>query len=191
MHDDCIVTYSVNLEEKVLVIQTYNNTQKKHRKICFYGVLTHSFKCIIDYNIIADIKEYEINNFIIDNQEELRKMEKENMVMLAIAHGSIAMGQKGRLKLMDYWSTTLPAAPAYIPLEISSLDHVRFTACFLPDIRFTHVAPNLGILCYDKQRGPIILRQGNYLACNYVAELTKKTYLYDYWLEMVLSAKMT
>ena len=75
MHDDCIVTYSVNLEEKVLVIQTYNNTQKKHRKICFYGVLTHSFKCIIDYNIIADIKEYEINNFIIDNQEELRKME--------------------------------------------------------------------------------------------------------------------
>ena len=75
MHDDCIVTYSVNLEEKVVVIQTYNNTEKKQRKIRFYGVLTHSFKCIIDYNIIADIHECEITSFIIDNQEELIKME--------------------------------------------------------------------------------------------------------------------
>lgn len=145
----------------------------------------------VDAVIITGWQEKDYGAKINSWAEELRKMEKENMVMLAIAHGSIAMGQKGRLKLMDYWSTTLSTAPVYLPLEISSLDHVRFTACFLPDIRFTHVAPNLGILCCDKQRGPIILRQGNYLACNYVAELTKKTYLYDYWLEMVLSAKMT
>lgn len=75
MHDDCIVTYSVNLEEKVMVIKTYNNTEKKYRKIQFNGVLTHSFKCIIDYNLIADIRECEISRFIIENQEELTKME--------------------------------------------------------------------------------------------------------------------
>ena len=75
MHDDCIVTYSVNLEEKVLVIQTYNNTQKKHRKICFYGVLTHSFKCIIDYNIIADINVCDVKEFVKENKEELKSME--------------------------------------------------------------------------------------------------------------------
>ena len=123
--------------------------------------------------------------------KQLKKMEKENLVIFAIAHGAVAMGQKGRLKLMDYWTVSMPAALSYLPLEISSLDHVRFTACFLSDIRFTKVAPNLGILCCDKQKGPIILRQGNYLACSYAAELTNKTYLYDYWLEMVLSAKMT
>ncbi len=75
MHDDCIVAYNVNLEEKVVVIQTYNNTKKKQGKIYFSEVLTHSFKCIIDYNIISDIEECEISNFFIENQEELKKME--------------------------------------------------------------------------------------------------------------------
>lgn len=55
MHDDCIVAYSVNLEEKTVIIQTHNNVEKKQRKICFYEVLTHSFRCVIDYNIISDI----------------------------------------------------------------------------------------------------------------------------------------
>ena len=74
MHDDCIVAYNVNLEEKVVVIQTYNNTKKKQRKISFSEVLTHSFKCIIDYNIIFDIQECEISIFFSDNQEELIRM---------------------------------------------------------------------------------------------------------------------
>lgn len=74
MHDDCIVAYSVNLEEKSIVIHTYNNTKKKHGKICFFEVLTHSFKCIIDYNIILDIQECEMDFFFEDNREELIKM---------------------------------------------------------------------------------------------------------------------
>lgn len=75
MHDDCIVAYSANLEDKNIVVQTYNNTKKKQGKIYFSGVLTHSFKCIIDYNIISDIQECEIRTFFSDNQEELIKME--------------------------------------------------------------------------------------------------------------------
>lgn len=75
MHDDCIVAYNVNLEEKIVVIQTYNTTKKKQRKICFSGVLTHSFKCIIDYNVISDIEECEISEFFNENQVELKKME--------------------------------------------------------------------------------------------------------------------
>ena len=75
MHDDCIIAYSVNLERKNLVIQTYNNIEKRQSKIHFEGVLTHSFKCIIDYNIISDIYECEISNFVNDNREELKKME--------------------------------------------------------------------------------------------------------------------
>lgn len=76
MHDDYIVAYSVNLEEKNIIIQTYNNIKKKQGKICFSEVLTHSFKCILDYNIIFDIQECEISTFCRDNHEELIKMQE-------------------------------------------------------------------------------------------------------------------
>lgn len=75
MHDDYIVTYNVNLKRKEVIIQTYNSNEKIQREVHFFNVLTHSFKCIIDYNIISDIQECEINCFINDNQEELKKME--------------------------------------------------------------------------------------------------------------------
>jgi len=38
MHDDCIVAYSVNLEEKVVDIQTYNNTKKKISTYSYLGL---------------------------------------------------------------------------------------------------------------------------------------------------------
>ena len=75
MHDNYIVGYSVDVKKKNIVIKTYNNTKEKQNEILFLEVLTHSFKCIIDYNIISDIEEYEISAFCIDNQEELKKME--------------------------------------------------------------------------------------------------------------------
>lgn len=75
MHDNYIIGYSVNLEEKDMVIQTYNDNEKKQEKICFSEVLTHCFKCIIDYNIIFDVQECEISSFVKDNKEELIKME--------------------------------------------------------------------------------------------------------------------
>lgn len=74
MHDDYIVTYSVNLKEKYIIIQIYNSNNNKQKKIIFSDVLTHCFKCIIDYNIILDIQEYEISSFVKDNQEELIEM---------------------------------------------------------------------------------------------------------------------
>lgn len=73
MHDDYIVQYSVNIPEKRLIIQTYNN--KKERRICFSDVLTHSFKCIIDYNQILDIDEYKIDDFIVENRAELKELQ--------------------------------------------------------------------------------------------------------------------
>lgn len=73
MHDDDIVGYSVNFKEKIMVIDTYNNAQKKQRKIYFSEVLTHSFQCIIDFNIISDVQECKISSFIQENEEELVK----------------------------------------------------------------------------------------------------------------------
>ena len=74
MHDDYIVGYSVDVEKKNIVIKTYNNTKKKQSAILFSEVLTHSFKCIIDYNIISDIEEHEISAFCIENQKKKKKM---------------------------------------------------------------------------------------------------------------------
>lgn len=75
MHDDYIVEYCVNLSEKKLVIQTYNNNEKKERRICFFDVLTHSFKCVLDYNQILNISESEIGSFIVDNKAALQELE--------------------------------------------------------------------------------------------------------------------
>ena len=75
MHDDDIVEYSVNISEKKLVIKTYNNNVKKERRICFYDVLTHSFKCVLNYNQILDIIEYGIDSFIVENKFELKELE--------------------------------------------------------------------------------------------------------------------
>ena len=74
MHDDYIVGYSVDVEKKNIVIKTYNNTKEKQSEILFSEVLTHSFKCIIDYNIIFDIEECEISAFCTENRDELKKM---------------------------------------------------------------------------------------------------------------------
>lgn len=122
---------------------------------------------------------------------ELNQLEQQNMAILAIAHGVVAMGQNGRLKLMDYCTTSRPVGLFTAPLEIPSMDGVRFLAHFLSEIHFQSLAPNLGVLCQDRAHGPVVVRQGDYLACSYVAELTKQTYLYDYWLEMVFSTKIT
>ena len=75
LHDDYIIGYSVDLKEKSVIIQVYNKAEKKQRKIYFSEVLTHSFKCILEFNIILDIYECAINRFVQDNQEELTKLE--------------------------------------------------------------------------------------------------------------------
>ncbi len=74
MHDNYIVGYNVNLKEKEVVICTCDSVEKEWKKVYFKEVLTHSFNCILDYNIILDICENEINNFFHDNYEEVVKL---------------------------------------------------------------------------------------------------------------------
>lgn len=74
LHDDHIIGYSVNLKEKSIMIQTYNASEKRRSTIYFEGVLTHSFKGILEFNQILDIYDCETDSFVKDNQEELMKM---------------------------------------------------------------------------------------------------------------------
>lgn len=75
MHDNYIIGYDVNIKEKTLNIKIYDKVNKKEKNIYFFDVLTHSFKCILDYNQVLDINDYEMDCFISDNQAELEKMQ--------------------------------------------------------------------------------------------------------------------
>lgn len=114
----------------------------------------------------------------------------QQISLLGIAAGATALGKKGFFSSMDC-NVTLRSGRHLTTaiLEMPGFTSDRFTACFLPDVRFQNLAPNLGILCQDQKRGPIVIRQGNHLACAYVAELTPQPYLYSYWLEMVAALK--
>lgn len=73
MHDDTIVEYTVDLEGRKLIIHTYNEYEKRKGKIYFSEVLTHSFKCILEWNQILDIYESELSDFVKDNQQEIKE----------------------------------------------------------------------------------------------------------------------
>lgn len=114
----------------------------------------------------------------------------QQISLLGIAAGASALGRRGFFAVMDSNVSLKPGRHLTTEiLEMPGFTTDRFTACFLPDVRFTNLAPNLGILCQDQQRGPIVVRQGNHLACAYAAELTPQPYLYSYWLEMVAALK--
>lgn len=115
---------------------------------------------------------------------------KEQLSVLGIAHGAAALGHNGFLKVMDFHAKVKSNGQVTgAVLNLPCYDHTRFMACFVPEVTFIEIAPNLGVLCEDRKRGPIILRQGNHLSCSYVAELTKQQFIYDYWLEMVEAMK--
>ncbi len=110
--------------------------------------------------------------------------------VLGIAAGAVPLGRKNFFSVIDCGISLKPSRSLTTAiLEMPGFTQDRFTATFLPDVRFHHLAPNLGVLCQDQKRGPVVVRQGNYLACSYVAEFTPRPYIYHYWLEMVAALK--
>lgn len=68
MHDAVITDYTVDIKNAKIIIHT-----DKGRTFEAFGVLTHSFECILESNIIFDIAEYDIADFIRDNAENINK----------------------------------------------------------------------------------------------------------------------
>lgn len=114
----------------------------------------------------------------------------ESLSLLGVAAGAQALGRGGLLPVLDC-RVTLRAGRQITTaaLEMPGFVQERFTAAFLPEVRFSELAPNLGVLCRDQRRGPVVVRQGDHLACGYVAELTPRPHIYSYWLEMVAALK--
>ncbi len=110
--------------------------------------------------------------------------------LLGISAGIAALGRNNPLAVMDCDIFCQPA-PAFTTavLEMPGITQQRFPAWFFPQIRFCNLAPCMGILCQHSRHGPVIVRQGNFLACSYVAERTANNAIYHYWLEMVAALK--
>lgn len=114
----------------------------------------------------------------------------ESLALWGIASGASMLGRNGIIPAIDCTITShaCPAISTSI-LEFPGCTPERFVGYFIPDIRFSAPAPNLGILCQNESHGIVAVRQGNYLASSFAAELTPALSLYQYWLEMVASLK--
>ena len=109
---------------------------------------------------------------------------------MGLAWGAYDLSGSGALKIMDcYAKTRQEDRLTTSVLEIPLLEYRRFNGVFVPNVSFSNIAPNLGILCKESIRGAVLLRQGNFLACSYVGELTPNLIIYEYFLAMIDDAK--
>lgn len=74
MHDDYIVSYFVDIDNKSIQIITCNDEKTVKHRVTFSGVLTHSFNCILEYNILFDITDSKVELFLNDNSRQLEEM---------------------------------------------------------------------------------------------------------------------
>jgi hypothetical protein len=72
VHDNIIKSYLVDFEKETLIFKTQYEAQE-NTDVIFTGYLTHIFCCEIKNNIIFDIKEHPLNEFLKDEQELLEK----------------------------------------------------------------------------------------------------------------------
>ena len=114
----------------------------------------------------------------------------DHISLLGIAAGAAALSEHYFLSLL-HCQTRYHFSPRITTsiLEVPVFSDSRFSALFMPDIQFSSLAPNLGILCQHPHRGPVIIRQGDILVCSYMAEWTAQKEIYRYWLEMVTALK--
>ena len=77
MHDYIISAYKVDLKNKIIQIDAEDVKQRKRSKFIAEGVLTHSFESVLEYNIILDIEEINIDRFIEDNISMLEEKRRE------------------------------------------------------------------------------------------------------------------
>ena len=69
VHDAKITAYYVDINANKIKMETDGG-----KTIEFFDVMTHRFECILECNIIFDISEHEIANFIKDNAEIIKKL---------------------------------------------------------------------------------------------------------------------
>jgi len=98
---------------------------------------------------------------------EIRTYGEQDKPIWGIGYGGYLLSDKN-LKLLDchcrfYQQKNLRMSIISVPSW-----QERFAVSFYGKTEFLNIAPNIAILCEEKQT-PVILRQGNVLACTYMS----------------------
>lgn len=99
LHDSVILNYTVDFKEKTLTINTEDDNFKIN-EVIFRNYLAHSFNNVVIDNIIFDIEEVSIENFIESNKKFLEDNIKYGFPSLHTNEGMI--GLKNALKDNEY-----------------------------------------------------------------------------------------
>jgi len=77
VHDNRIISYQVDFENKILALKTEYWSGSIHEKtdVIFTGYLTHIFHNVSEHNIIFDIEEYCLDLFL-EHERELLEEQK-------------------------------------------------------------------------------------------------------------------
>jgi len=71
VHDNLIIGYEVDLENKTVKLNTYNKKENTRVSLLAVDVLTHSFENILLDNIILAVEESSTQTFLEDNSKVL------------------------------------------------------------------------------------------------------------------------
>ena len=71
VHDNEVISYEVNLREKILIIHTKKDITNQYYDLIFSDVLIHYFQDEINGSIILDVCEYSIDEFLSKYSELL------------------------------------------------------------------------------------------------------------------------
>lgn len=165
------------------------------KNIGIFEALGHQAAALTEPAQLAVIDGLMITAWRSEDLRRLKRLrraikEQKRLGIMGAALGAYALGQNGYLALMDHRTYFREEEqPRTAILTVPSWENHRMAVVFQPEIRFDHIAPNLGILCRLREQGPIVLRQGNYLAVSFAPEEMKDRAIYCYFLDMLGRAK--
>ena len=132
----------------------------------------------------------EINVIVTNLQQELLNLINQQIVIMGIGDGIKFLAKDGLLQAMGIKvASGYKLTPESIFVNIPSIENKRFASIYLNQSSIVEVDPNIGILSKDKSRGPLVVRQGNCIACTFMVELSSDFCLYRYFKKMIIDSE--
>lgn len=74
LHDYIIKSYTVNFEEKKIILEVSNDIKEK--QVVFHNIFTYKFYDEMPYSVILDLEERLLDDFFSEKEELLQQGEK-------------------------------------------------------------------------------------------------------------------
>ncbi|MGX7148402.1 hypothetical protein [Enterococcus ureasiticus] len=87
VHDYIIKSYTVNFEEKKIILEVSNDIKEK--QVVFHNIFTYKFYDEMPYSVILDLEERPLDNFFSENEELLQQGEKSAWPIIYDSFGEL------------------------------------------------------------------------------------------------------